>query len=431
MRRLYLQIYFTIVGSLILVLLAAGLVWHFTVNIPPISQSFELAGEVAAGLVPPKNASREQQQQAISQLAARFATDIALFDATGERIASAGQPVPTPDVNGRPGWLSGRSGSAYSIHLPDGRWVVGRVPGPHRPPALMLIGFLGALAVAVALGALPVARRLTRRLERLQYGVQSLGAGDLSARVEVEGRDEVAQLANSFNQAAARIEALVQAHKMLLANASHELRTPLTRIRLGIELAKGDPARKAELEKDIAELDRLVDEILLASRLDAVEHIDQAEDVDLLALAAEECARYDNCHIEGRSILVHGDPMLLRRMIRNLIENAERHGQPPVEVGLEAGEGRALLRVRDRGAVIGERERAGLFLPFYRIAGVAGPQGAGLGLSLVRQIARRHGGDVVYDPQRGSCFTVSLPAFGNDAGRPGVRVRARDAGGAS
>jgi len=417
MRRLYLQVYFTIVGSLILVLLAAGLVWHFTVNIPPISQSFELAGEVAAGLVPPKNASREQQQQAISQLAARFATDIALFDATGERIASAGKPVPTPDVNGRPGWLSARSGSAYSIHLPDGRWVVGRVPGPHRPPALMLIVFLGALAVAVALGALPVARRLTRRLERLQHGVQSLGAGDLSARVEVEGRDEVAQLANSFNQAAARIEALVQAHKMLLANASHELRTPLTRIRLGIELAKGDPARKAELEKDIAELDRLVDEILLASRLDAVEHIDHTEDIDLLALAAEECARYDNCHIEGRSILVHGDPMLLRRMIRNLIENAERHGQPPVELGLEAGEGRALLRVRDRGAVIGERERAGLFLPFYRVAGASGPQGAGLGLSLVRQIARRHGGDVVYDPQRGSCFTVSLPALGNDAGR--------------
>ena len=91
MRRLYLQVYFTIVGSLILVLLAAGLVWHFTVNIPPISQSFELAGEVAAGLVPPKNASREQQQQAISQLAARFATDIALFDATGERIASVGK----------------------------------------------------------------------------------------------------------------------------------------------------------------------------------------------------------------------------------------------------------------------------------------------------------------------------------------------------
>src|SRR5262249_51049143 len=163
--------------------------------------------------------------------------------------------------------------------------------------------------------------RLTRRLERLQVGVQSLGAGDLSARVKVEGRDEVAKLANSFNQAAGRIEALVQAHKMLLANASHELRTPLTRIRLGLELAKEDPARKAELEKDIAELDLLVDEILLASRLDAVEHLNHAEEIDLLALAAEECARYDGCSIEGKPILVRGDPSLLRRMIRNLVEN--------------------------------------------------------------------------------------------------------------
>jgi signal transduction histidine kinase len=276
----------------------------------------------------------------------------------------------------------------------------------------------------VALGALPVARRLTRRLERLQKGVQSLGAGDLGARVKVEGHDEVAQLAQSFNQAASRIEALVQAHKMLLANASHELRTPLTRIRLGIELAKEEPARKAELEKDIAELDLLVDEILLASRLDAVEHLDHAEDVDLIALAAEECARYDGCSIEGKSILVRGDPVLLRRMIRNLLENAERHGRRPVEVSLEAGNGRALLRVRDQGPVISERERAGLFLPFHRIAGASGSKGTGLGLALVRQIAARHGGDVVYEPERGNCFTVNLPTVGTSAAHARWRAAA-------
>src|SRR5262249_10252981 len=284
-----------------------------------------------------------------------------------------------------------------------------RIP-PRRPRAIMLIAFLGAIAGAVALGALPVVRRLTRRLERLQIGVQSLGAGDLSARVKVEGRDEVAKLANSFNQAADRIEALVQAHKMLLANASHELRTPLTRIRLGIELAKEDPARKTELEQDIAELDQLVDEILLASRLDAVEHLDHAEEIDRRARAAEECARYDDCSLEGKPIVVRGDPVLLRRMIRNLVENAERHGRLPVEVGLEPRDGRALLRVRDQGPVIGPQERADLFLPFHRVAGASGAQGTGLGLALVRQIARRHGGDVTYEAERGSCFMVNLPA---------------------
>src|SRR5262245_19215447 len=169
---------------------------------------------------------------------------MALFDAAGERLASVGRAVPAPGPNDHPGWLSGPFGPAYSVHLPGGRWLVARIPSPRRPHALRLMAFLGAIAGAVALGALPVVRRLTRRLERLQIGVQSLGAGDLSARVKVEGRDEVAKLANSFNQAADRIEALVQGHKMLLANASHELRTPLTRIRLGLELAKEDPARK-------------------------------------------------------------------------------------------------------------------------------------------------------------------------------------------
>ena len=132
--------------------------------------------------------------------------------------------------------------------------------------------FLGGIALAVALAAYPVVRGLTRRLERLQTGVDTLGAGNLSARVSVEGKDEVARLAESFNRAAARIEELMGAHRMLLANASHELRTPLSRIRLGIELLQQthDPKYKAALERDIAELDLLIDEILLTSRLGAV-----------------------------------------------------------------------------------------------------------------------------------------------------------------
>src|SRR5258708_11784049 len=114
----------------------------------------------------------------------------------------------------------------------------------------MLAAFVRASALGVAVGARPVVRRLTGRLERLQRRVEWLGAGDLTARVKVEGRDGVARLAQSYNQAAARIESLVNAHKMLLANASHELRTPLAGIRLGLELVATHPERKAELEKD-------------------------------------------------------------------------------------------------------------------------------------------------------------------------------------
>jgi signal transduction histidine kinase len=98
--------------------------------------------------------------------------------------------------------------------------------------------------------AFPLVRHLTKRLERLQMGVEKLGAGDLTARVPVEGKDEVARLAQSFNRAADQIEQLVGAHKTLLANASHELRTPLARIRLALELIPEgiDPKRRKGLE---------------------------------------------------------------------------------------------------------------------------------------------------------------------------------------
>lgn len=120
-----------------------------------------------------------------------------------------------------------------------------------------------------------------------------LGAGQLSTRIAVEGQDEVARLATSFNRSAARIEALVDAQKALLANASHELRSPLARIRMAIKLmgSEAQPEMRSELKRNIGELDQLIDEILLASRLDAT--IDTAqvfEKIDLTALVAEECA---------------------------------------------------------------------------------------------------------------------------------------------
>jgi signal transduction histidine kinase len=411
MRRLYLQVYLTIVASLFLVVITAGMVWHFSAGVLPFEQPFAVAGEVIAELVPPANAPREVQQQAIERLARRLGGDLALFGQSNDPLAAAGRPLPPPNRNRAGDWLRTAAGPAVSVRLPDGRWLVARVPFAQRPSAAHLAAFLGLIALAVALGARPMVRRLTGRLERLQRGVESLGAGDLRARVKVEGRDEVAQLAQSFNQAAARIETLVDAHKLLLANASHELRTPLTRIRLGLELVETDPDRKAELTRNIAELDQLVDEILLVSRLDATEGLDVREDVDLAALAAEECARYEDCSTQGQSVLVRGDPTLLRRMVRNLVENAKLHGKPPVEIAIVRQGDRAELSVSDRGEVIAADARERLFSAFYRIPGRSGPKDTGLGLALVRQIARRHGGEAAYRPERGSCFTVTLPAL--------------------
>jgi signal transduction histidine kinase len=179
---------------------------------------------------------------------------------------------------------------------------------------------------------------------------------------------------------------------------------------MAVELMKdsADPKRKAELEHDIAELDALIDEILLASRLDALKRLEEDEDVDLLALAAEECARYEHVELDGQAATLRGDPRLLRRMLRNLLENAIRHGAPPVEVRVSRTGDGVEMAVCDHGAGVPEAEREHVFDPFYR-AGTG--QGSGLGLALVRQIARRHGGDARCTQRsgRGSCFIVVLP----------------------
>lgn len=413
MRRLYRQFYLAIIASLLLVVAFGGIMWRFAPKPAPADEAFELAGEMVATLLPPADQGSAAQQQAIDRLHDRLQIDIALFDNNLQRIAAAGRSVPRPRRESA-GWVVGPGGPAWAVRLPDERWVVARMPGRRGPHLLSIIGFLGAIALAVAMCAYPLVRRLAGRLERLQTGVEQLGAGDLAARVKVEGKDEVARLAESFNNAAARIEDLVGSHKLLLANASHELRTPLSRIRLGVEFLKddADPRRKRELERDIAELDTLIDEILLSSRLDAVRALDQREEVDLLALAAEEGVRYDQCLVTGQPVLVQGDRALLRRMTRNLIENAERHGTPPIEVEVGREGGHAVITVSDRGPGVAASQREHVFTPFFRIPGERGEaSGTGLGLTLVRQIARQHGGDALWvgTPERPSRIRVVVP----------------------
>jgi signal transduction histidine kinase len=286
--------------------------------------------------------------------------------------------------------------------------------GPRNP--VLLVFVLAFFAMTVAMGAFPVVRRLTRRLEHLQQSVEALGAGELSARVAVEGRDEVASLAASFNRSAARIETLLVAQRNLLSNASHELRSPLTRIRMAIELLqeRAPPELRRELIRNIAELDQLIDEILLASRLDAGPEVrPDSEQLDLTALVAEECAAVD-AQLHAQPVSVQGDMKLLRRMLRNLLENARRYGEgTPIAVSLAInGDGQIQLDVRDQGPGIPPAERENIFAPFYRLPGASERAGGvGLGLSLVRQIAGAHGGSAqcVALEGSGSCFRVLLP----------------------
>ena len=415
MQRLYLQFYLTILAVLVVFVSVAALLWWLAEDEGRTPQNFEVAAELTGALLPDSDAPVAEQQRAIAILQRKLRIDIALYQPDGTLIAMAGKPQPRFDLSrARPGWRRGPAGPNFSLMLPDGRWLVARQIRERPNPTFWIAAALALVALAVAVGAYPVVRGLGRRLERLKAGVDRFG-GDLAARVKVEGRDELAALARSFNRSAERIEELVTAHRLLLANCSHELRTPLARIAVAASLLgeTADARTRDSLKRDIAELDHLIDEILLMSRLDAQPQLERHEPIDLLALAAEEAAHYD-LEADGTPVTVVGDRLLLRRLIRNLLENARRYGgDGSIGVSVQPEGSSAVLEVTDRGPGVPEAEREHIFEPFYRLAETSeAGRGSGLGLALVRQIARRHGGDAVClaSEPAGSRFRVDLPA---------------------
>jgi signal transduction histidine kinase len=451
MKSLYLRIYVTVVAVLLLFAAVSG--WVFQRHIEQervraegaFGERMQAWAELIQRSLPGADAPIEEQAAALRDWSQRLRLPLALDNRDGERLA-ASELFQRRQAEG--------GGRVLAVRLEDGRtlWILR--PGLLRPPpgartfpgppgspgdgprlvmnprddllpflppnwprGIGLVLLLAVLFVAVAAGAFPVVRRLTRRLESLKRGVERFGAGELDHRVDVNGRDEVAAVASSFNRAAERVEALVRSHKSLLANASHELRSPLARMKMAVSMLDDAGALqrerlKQEIQTNVAELDALVEEVLLASRLDGAQTAPPTEPVDLLALAAEEAARVDAV-AEGPALVVRGDDRLLRRALRNLLENARRYGGAEVQVELARSAGKAELRVCDRGLGVPEGLRERIFEPFYRLPGHAEQAGGvGLGLSLVKQIAERHGGAVRCEARDGggSCFVLTLPA---------------------
>ncbi|MFP5323431.1 MAG: sensor histidine kinase [Gammaproteobacteria bacterium] len=395
-QKLYLRIWLAVVAAVAVLTLVVGWLWQVAMDM-----------------------EREQNTN-------RAARTLIIRDSDGDILAQA--PAQAVRVPG--------AGLEFQVEMKDGQTLYIQLPRPNRPPNSPLSssrtrnwvqsppGFawmLGLVALAVALGAYPIVRRLTKRLEGLQRGVERWGNGDLSTRLPVQGHDEVAFLAERFNAAAERVQSLLLSHKALLANASHELRSPLARIRMGLELMGQDPgsvAQRAEMARSIEELDQLIDEILLASRLDARADDPAAlgprEEVDLIGLAAEECSRTGaELQVDDGSapLLVQGHARLLRRLLRNLLENARRYSQGEITLTLTREGHDAVLRVCDHGPGVPPAQRERIFEPFYRLPGASERSGGvGLGLALVRTIAQRHAGTVRCEERQGggARFVVEL-----------------------
>ena len=409
MQRLHLRLYLAIVGTLLVFLISAAIIWHTVASPLGAVWGVESATRMSAGLLE-RPGSPAYQQDLVDSLGRQLHGDVALLarDQTTPPITH-GQPIDvSPEQRSQPGWKL-HDGPTFGVRLNDGRMLLVHPRQRFLIHTLHVVLILSFVAAILALLTYPIARGITARLGRLKLGVQKFGAGDLSARVAVEGRDEVAALATSFNESASRVEQLVRANQQLLANCSHELRTPLTRLRLAVERIPGSDANGAELRRNIAELDALIGELLLTSRLDATHRPERVEAVDLLALAAEEAAYFDR-EAQGTAVTIDRDPLLLRRLVRNLLENARVHAGGASAVLVRAIDGGAQIIVEDSGPGVAPEDRERIFEPFYRHAGAAAAGGAGLGLAIVRQIARLHRGDVAQESrgQGGSRFTATL-----------------------
>jgi two-component system sensor histidine kinase MprB len=255
-------------------------------------------------------------------------------------------------------------------------------------------------------------RRLTETAERVSE------TGDLSERIEVEGRDELSRLAGSFNAMLAALEDSNRAQRQLVADASHELRTPLTSLRTNIEVLASDRALPAEergrllsdVVEQLGEMTTLIAELIELAR--AEEQTLQAEDVrlDLLAADAVERARRNRPGVAFTTrfdeTVVRGVPGTIERAISNLLDNAAKWSPPGAEVEVEVREDR--VTVRDHGPGIADEDLPYVFDRFYRARSARGMPGSGLGLAIVRQVAEAHGGGVVAERAEGGGTRIVL-----------------------
>lgn len=378
--------------------------------------------------LPAANAPLHEQSRALQQLSREMRRPLALDNAQGKRIAQSRsyQRLLNPPSQHRKHHTHKKRPRSTSATLPDGRTLYALYP---PPPDIQhnwterITTSLGALmlliSIAIALVAYPVARRMSVRFKALERSMHAFGSGELHTRAHISGKDEAARMAHSFNGMADRIQQLVGSHKHLLATASHELRSPLTRLHMAASLfttatPEQQPALQAEIEANIRELDDLIEEILLSSKLDAQTEQPALTRTNLTPLLQKLVQQHPRVELLGAEqpqyAMAH--PKLFTRAIRNLIENALRYSDGTVTVQLAQQHQHITIHVIDTGDGIPPEQRDNIFKPFFRLPQHAEHQGGtGLGLALVKQIAELHHAAIVYEPNQptGSVFRFALP----------------------
>lgn len=331
---------------------------------------------------------------------------------------------------------AGQRASSVNVYAPIGNTGEVLVLGPLRlfewlPTQMsVLVGVIGLSAMG--LGTYFLVRPLQTRLRKLDGAVRRLGSGDLEARAEVRGQDAIGQLAATFNGMTEHIRRLIEAQREMTRAVSHELRTPVARLRFGLEmLADNNDAGQRrdkldELDRDIDQLDDLIDEILTFARLEEgapsldlrpvkVPQLMQQICSELTPISGEIVIQVDQGWERLPPELWHADAeeRYLHRILQNLVTNALRYAASRVTLSYRVEHELAILEVSDDGPGIRAADRARIFKPFARLDSSRnrGSGGYGLGLSIVQKIVDWHGGRIEVDdsPAGGALFRVIWP----------------------
>jgi signal transduction histidine kinase len=277
--------------------------------------------------------------------------------------------------------------------------------------AAKALAVIGAIALALAAGATwLVTGRVLAPIRQLRSTAEQIGESDLRRRIEVVGNDDVAQLARTFNTMLDRLEVAFLAQREFVDNAGHELRTPITVIRGHLELMGDDPRDREE--------NRMVDDLLVLAKSERPDFL-KLEEVNLTELTVEVVAKARGMADrawrvdETADAVVVADGQRLTQALMQLVANAVRHTSngDRIAVGSRVVEGRAMLWVSDSGSGVAAGDAERIFERFARGNDAGRTEGAGLGLAIVRSIARAHGGEVRLTSQDGpgARFELELP----------------------
>jgi two-component system, OmpR family, sensor kinase len=367
----------------------------------------------------------------MKRIESRLLGKLSLFDAAGHLLRSNVDPPLDPPSEAEQRRLHAARWSLdfdrIVVRSDDGSMLAVYSPDRGGFPWSYVIPLGAAILVLVGFASMWFSRRLVRPLDQLAAAARRFGAGDMTARADLTIADEVGDVGRAFDEMADRTAAVLQAQRQLMGDVSHELRTPLARIRVALELAAEDPIAAtdvlADVGADLDEIDQLINDILTTSRLDG-EHVKIDREATSVSELVDRASRRFTARHPGRKLErpsddapggdrpIRCDPVLLRRALDNLLDNAAKYSDAgtPITLAIQPNGTSIAFEIVDRGIGMSPAELDRAFTPFWRADGSRARKtgGVGLGLALARRIARAHGGDVTLASHPGQGTTARL-----------------------